>query len=593
MRDLKNNINILLHYIKTAYNIDKLYILFLPLSSICKALIPLTSIVMLKFIVDELTNHSRIKRLLLLVLVALLVSCFFYLMGNLFAYIIDIREKKVISGFDMRLGKKIMSMSFPCVEDSKILDLKEKAIYPIRNQGILKNMLDNIVSIVQNIVTLCGLTFIISTLNKFLLLILIAFVVINACISMKSQDAETEFISEIIKDNREMGYYKSLTQDFNSGKDIRLYQIKSLILSKSRNYIERSTNLFKKLMSKTGRWSGISGVVVQTQISMIYGYIAYEVIDSAITIGSFTMYISAAISFCVALSSFLQNTIKFKQIIKFLLPYKEFEEMCLMDNNQHNNDLSLEDDFYIEFKNVSFKYPNSDANVLENICIKIRSGEKLSIVGVNGSGKTTFIKLLCRLYEPTEGEITLNGININSFDFFKYVQHINTIFQDFKLFAFPIAENIVMNAEWNSDKINNIISNVGLKGKSDSMNNFINIPLGKTFEEDGIEISGGEYQKVALARALYRDSKIVILDEPTAALDPVSENKIFMDFNNLTKDKTAIYISHRMSSCIFCDNIAVFAEGKIVQYGNHLELMKDKSGEYYKLFSNQAKYYKQ
>jgi len=593
MKDLKNNISILFHYIKIAYNIDKLYVLIMPLLSFCKALIPLISSVTLKFIIDELTNQSRLKILLILVLIALLMSCGLYLISNLLTHIIEIREKKVIAGFEKHLGKKIMNMSFQCIEDPKVLDLKEKAIYPIRNQGVLKNMMENIVMIVQNIITLLSLAVLISTLNGFLLLVLIVFVAINATVSLKSQDAETEFISEIIKDNREMGYYRGLTQDFNAGKDIRLYQIKSLILFKNRNYIERSTNLFKNLMSKTARWNGISSVVVQAQISIIYGYITYEVINNIITIGSFSMYISAALSFCVALSSFLQTTIKFKQIIKFLLPYKQFEDTCLKNENQDNNtDLVLDDSFCIEFKNVSFKYPHSNVNVLNNICIKIKSGEKLSIVGVNGAGKSTFVKLLCRLYEPTEGEITLNGININSFDFFQYIQSINAIFQDFKVFDFSIAENIVMNSERNNDAINEIISNVGLTEKNDSLVNFIDMPLGKKFEENGVELSGGEYQKIALARALYRKAKIVILDEPTAALDPVSENEVFLNFNELAKDRTAIYISHRMSSCLFSDSIAVFSEGKIVQYGTHTELIKDKTSEYYKLFSEQAKYYK-
>lgn len=591
LKSFKNNVFILLHYIRIAYNIDKLYVPFLLLTSMIRAFIPFINIVMSKYIIDELVTEQRLNILFWLVFITIVSNCTVVLINSIFNYGIEIKNRKVIIGFELHLSQKIMNMEFKNIEDPEILNLKEKAIYPVKSQGILQNMINNIVSSVQDIITILSLILLISTLNVFIILFLILFVFINVRINMKSQKAELEFITEIIKDNREMGYYRGLTQDFSMGKDIRLYHMKPLILSKIREYIERSTILFKKLMSKTGAWGGVSNIIMQLQMSIIYGYIAYEVLNNNITLGSFTMYITASISFCKALSSFLQNVVQFKQICKFLHPYKEFEDICSEEIPKNSNSFILQDEFCIEFKNVSFKYPRSEENILNNICIKIKSGEKLSIVGMNGAGKTTFIKLLCRLYKPTVGEISLKGVDINTFDFQKYTKYINAIFQDFKLFAFSIGENIAMDTQWNEKNIFNVLSEVGLKEKINKMDQSIYTPLYRSFDENGVELSGGEYQKLAIARALYRDSKIIILDEPTAALDPVAENEIFINLNTLAKNKTTIYISHRLSSCKFCDHIAVFDNGCIVQYGTHDDLITNQEGKYYELFSAQAKYY--
>ena len=221
-----------------------------------------------------------------------------------------------------------------------------------------------------------------------------------------------------------------------------------------------------------------------------------------------------------------------------------------------------------------------------------RSGEHLSVVGLNGAGKTTFVKLLCRLYDPTDGEILLDGVNIKEYDYSEYMNIFSPVFQDFRLFAFSIKENIVLgNLNDDKDKVDGIIDQVGLKDKVDSLEKGSDTMLFKSFDENGIEPSGGEQQKMAIARALYKKAPVVILDEPTAALDPVAEYDIYRNFDTLVGGKTAIYISHRLSSCKFCDRIAVFSEGKIKEYGTHEELVKIDGGVYSEMFRAQARYY--
>lgn len=247
----------------------------------------------------------------------------------------------------------------------------------------------------------------------------------------------------------------------------------------------------------------------------------------------------------------------------------------------------------IEFKNVSFKYPRSKEFTLKNVSIKINEGEKLSVVGLNGAGKTTFIKLLARLYDPTEGEILLNGVNINEYDYDEYMKLLSVVFQDFKLMSFSIKENIALN-DFNKvkdEEIEEVLIKSGFGKDLEKLPKGINTPVYKNFDEGGIEFSGGQAQKLAIARAVYKDAPIVILDEPTAALDPKAEYEIYSKFNELIGKKTTIYISHRLSSCRFCDNIAVFQKGKLIQYGTHDELVKDKGNEYETMYSAQAQYY--
>ena len=229
--------------------------------------------------------------------------------------------------------------------------------------------------------------------------------------------------------------------------------------------------------------------------------------------------------------------------------------------------------------------------VLDHIDLTIKAGERLAVVGMNGAGKTTMIKLLCRLYEPTSGIITLNGTNIQDYDFDAYINLFSVVFQDFQLFAFEMDKNVATGNDINNNALENALKNAGLSNVIEDMNNDFKVPLGKKYEEKGRDFSGGEKQKLAIARALYRNAPVVILDEPTAALDPIAEYEIYTKFNTLVENKTAVFISHRLSSCRFCHDIAVFHKGKIVQHGNHDTLLKNHNGKYYELWNAQAEHY--
>lgn len=247
--------------------------------------------------------------------------------------------------------------------------------------------------------------------------------------------------------------------------------------------------------------------------------------------------------------------------------------------------------YEIEFKDISFKYPGSDTYALRHVNVKFQVGSRLAIVGMNGSGKTTFIKLLCRLYDPDEGQILLNGIDIRKYRYDDYMDIFSIVFQDFQLFALPLGQNIATSLNYDESKEKKALNDAGFDDRLKKMSKSLDTYLYKDLDKEGVDISGGEAQKIAIARALYKDAPFLILDEPTAALDPIAESEIYANLNKIIGDKTAIYISHRLSSCKFCDEIMVFNEGAIIQKGTHDDLLKDTNGKYYELWHAQAQYY--
>ncbi|MDE6318480.1 MAG: ABC transporter ATP-binding protein/permease, partial [Lachnospiraceae bacterium] len=330
-------------------------------------------------------------------------------------------------------------------------------------------------------------------------------------------------------------------------------------------------------------------------IVAVYSYVGIKAIYGMITIGEVTKYISAITLLQTQVSVVFSHIIRINTQNIYLESYNELMEV---KNEKYDGTLPVEkrfdNEYELEFRNVSFHYPNNDRLVLKNVSFQLKMGRKLAIVGANGAGKTTFMKLLCRLYDPTEGEILLNGIDIRKYDYNEYIRLFSIVFQDYKIFSFSLAENVAAGPEFDRDKVIKSLQDAGIYERVKNMQSGIDTKLLKDQQdgdEEGIEISGGEKQKIALARALYRDAPMVILDEPTSALDPIAEQDIYTRFNDMVAEKTAVFISHRMSSCRFCDEIVVFDEGQIVQNGTHEKLVADAGGVYSRMWEAQAQYY--
>lgn len=385
-------------------------------------------------------------------------------------------------------------------------------------------------------------------------------------------------------------YFLNMFSDYNTGKEIRLYKEQNLIEHTATDkLLTDGEKLLKKASLHTAKSSSFVAILGALVGFGIYLFIGVKGLYGLFGIGSLVLYCG---SFMQIINGIMKMAVTFGKTAEMVpLVNYYFDIVNIKDDMTYGaKELDLSDKFEIEFKNVSFKYPNMESYALKNINIKINNGEHLAVVGRNGSGKTTFIKLMCRLYDVTDGEILINGINIKEYSKESIISLYSVVFQDFKIFSTTLAQNISTNEEYDKERLYDALDKANIKDRVLKMENKECTYLYKDLDKAGVEISGGEAQKLALARALYKDAPIVILDEPTAALDPIAEHEIYNRFNSFVENKTAIYISHRLSSCVFCDKIAVFDKSRLVESGTHQELLT--AGEkYFELWNAQAKYY--
>lgn len=386
-------------------------------------------------------------------------------------------------------------------------------------------------------------------------------------------------------------YFLNMFSDYNTGKEIRLYKEQKLIEHNATDkLLTNGERVLKKASINSAKSSSFIAVLGAVVGFGIYLFIGVKGLYGLFGIGSLVLYCGAFMQIINGIMKMAATFGKTEEMVPLVNYY--FDIMNTKDDMTYGSKvLDLTDKFEIEFKNVSFKYPGAENDSLKNVNLTIHNGEHLAVVGRNGSGKTTFIKLMCRLYDVTEGEILINGENIKEYTAQSLMSLYSVVFQDFKIFSTTLAQNISAGSDYNSEKLFDALDKSNIKERVQKMENEENTYLYKDLDKAGVEISGGEAQKLALARALYKDSPIVILDEPTAALDPVAENEIYNRFNSFVNHKTAIYISHRLSSCIFCSRIAVFDKAQLVQNGTHEELLENKEGKYYELWNAQAQYY--
>ena len=387
-----------------------------------------------------------------------------------------------------------------------------------------------------------------------------------------------------------LGYYSALATD------VRIYRQDKICERYNRNKEDTfgSNGLFAHFArGSVGLYSAAGAAVSVIFTGVVYVFVCLKALAGAFGLGSVTQYVAAFTKVSGGMSSLVSNIGLMCNNTPFLELTFDFLDI---PNNMYQGSLTVEKrrdrKYQVEFRNVSFKYPGSDNYALRNVNMKFEIGKRLAVVGMNGSGKTTFIKLLCRLYDPTEGEILLNGIDIRKYNYREYMDIFSVVFQDFKLLSLKLGENVAGKVDYDKELVIDCLEKAGFADRFIKMKDGTETYLYKDFDtKNGVDISGGEAQKVAIARALYKDAPFIILDEPTAALDPIAEAEIYGKFDEIAGDKTAIYISHRLSSCKFCDEIAVFHEGAVIQQGTHASLVADESGKYYELWYAQAQYY--
>lgn len=615
----------------------------LVLHSIVSALFPYVGIWMSAQILNELSGDRQPNKLWTLIITTLILTGTLTLLTWVAHHWKMAKKAPLYVHIRKIYGDKMLSMDY-CVLNSpktkelhsKILDNDQFSGYGLmKTYYILEDGLNAFFQILGGAlmtITLFTtkvpdgkLTFLNNPL--FILVIIILLVAVTYLSSFcvqKGNEYWGSYGNETTMGNKLFNVFGFWPVKKTNAEDVRIYNqhhICDYYNQKNRNYMPGS-GIAKSAAGKMGIYFSLSSVFAILFVGLVYVFVCLKALGKAFGIGSVTQYVASITSLSQGFSKILEIPGMLKingEYLKTTFSYLDIPNVMSVvaediDNNVINNvsDIIItnatnqktnvvpsqnETNNYttnthgtIEFQDVSFNYPGTEKEVLSHISFVIHPGERLALVGENGSGKSTFIKLLCRLYEPTSGKILYNGIDIKKINYRQYLDMFSVVFQDFTLFSFPIGQNVSAKSTYDRKKAEFYLKQAGLLEKVNQLPDGIDTFLNKNMNDNGVDLSGGESQKLAIARALYKDSPIVIMDEPTASLDPMAEAEIYTKFSNMVENKTAIYISHRLSSCRFCQRIAVFKGGKIVETGNHNELVNN-NGIYSELWNAQAQYY--
>ena len=586
----------LFHFLKLVWKVSPANIILLFVKSVCNAARTLLNIILPMFLVDELTGDCNPKRLVLFAGLIVLNNVGMTFLNDTLNRFTSVLETKAHHGMLKLMSEKIMNLEYSYLETPKYLDLKERAVFTIQNQNAIANTINAVFETLTQGLTMLGMLAILATLGPVLIVVLVIGILLTLFIYSKVSKMQMEVMQDIIPINRRYGYYMNLAMEKETQKDIRLYDMTDMITDRIMTFSKDTCDVFEKMQISMGKALGAMGMVSEGLAAFSYGYVGIRTISDVfgpkLSLGALTMYVSAAINFSGMVVNLGSSVVGLLQFLGWLEPYMEF--MSLKEETKETGKIPFSGEVEtVEFRNVTFTYPNAEKPVLNNISFEVHKGEKISIVGLNGAGKSTLVKLLCRMYKADSGEILVNGRNIYDYEYLSYMNTISAVFQDYRLFNFTIAENISCQTKGaDTERIQRLVEEVGLKEKVEELPQGILSRFGKDYDKDGVELSGGQGQKIAIARALYKKASMVILDEPASALDPIAEAEIYEKFNGLVEDKTAIYISHRMSSSVFCDKILIVDGGTIADFDTHENLMKKTDSLYYKLFQAQAENYK-
>ncbi|MFT8318590.1 MAG: ABC transporter ATP-binding protein [Sporolactobacillus sp.] len=577
-------------------------------SALLKALCPFITIYMTARIIDELIGARSFSQLTTLVLLTISLNFAALFLQRILERIMENGEELLNYQSVQRMDQSILCTDYQNVEKPDF-HLKKQKIDEAANMSgrgiwalpdLSHRFLTNLCTVITAIFLAFPAFLPSDHMQSFLAspwmsAIFLAIVILSSLYSFFSNSRFSRIFFQkmdtIMVVNRIFKFYGHLMHDHQTGKDVRIYQQQGLIQEAYHQFLGRFYQFDQIIAHMQGSFNGINAAISSVITGIVYLLVGMKALMGLISIGSVVQYAGAISQFTSGFSELITSATGSWQNIDYLKLYFDFIDT---ENPKYQGTLPVEkrsdNDYEIEFRDVSFKYPGAKAYALRHLSFKLKVGLHFAVVGPNGSGKTTFIKLLCRLYEAQEGEILLNGIAIQKYNYQEYLSLFSVVFQDFQLFAFSAGQNVAAKVNYDQSRVMACLDQAGIGSRVRQMPNGLKTPLYK-IDAEGVDISGGEAQKIAIARALYKGAPFVVLDEPTAALDPVAEFDIYSKFQSLVGSRTAIYISHRLASCRFCDHILVFNAGEIVQSGTHDELIQDREGLYYSLWNAQAKYY--
>lgn len=490
---------------------------------------------------------------------------------------------------------RALCLNYQMLERPDVLDIHQRATEATGgNMNGVEGMMNLMVTLGRNLVTVFVTLVAVSVLDWRLILSLLVLGVLQYLYFRRIiKRDKLEVWDKLAPVWRQVNYMSRVTQDFDFAKDIRLFDMSDFLLNKQRQVFTRREERIDHHVELWFRHSLVMRIFYLIGKGLIYAVLFLAVLKKGMSIGNFTMYLALAVAFSESLLEFLH---RFGDYRKASLEVDDFRSFMELDLEEKTETIPIPkaEEYTIEFHDVSYRYLKAEKDAVSHLNMTLHSGEKLAVVGLNGAGKTTMIKLLLRLYDPTEGYITLNGTDIRRFEREDYYRLFSPVFQDVEIFAFPMAENISMETPADTDRkrAEDAAFEAGLQEKILSLHKGIDTELLKIVDEEGVDLSGGEKQKLALARALYKAAPVVVLDEPTSALDALAEQQLYERFDHMIGKKAAVYISHRLASTRFCDHVAMFRDGAMIEYGSHEELM-EKGGEYAHMFEMQAQYYQE
>lgn len=580
----------IIYLFKRAWSVSKGYFVVTVIKSIFTALIPLINITGLGLVIDALISNKTIHDVLALIIIYLSVNLGISLINQVLALWEVNLMRKATDILQCEYVQDCIHIDYHYVQDGRMLNLKQKSM--LSQPAFFMQKLG---TCFNHIVQFIGILSIFAVLSPSFIILILVISTLLIWLNLFIQKCDFNFNNEKVGEDRKLDYLYNVMTGYKYAKEIRINNANTYIKAKYNLIFQKHIHKLKVLLRKKLGVSLLTVLLSVLQTAIMYLYFTYQVVANQIDISQYTILLSSTTLFTSIVLSFFANLGNIKNSCKAIDFYREYEQI-IKDNSTTNDSNRLSEvktEFShatIKFEDVSFIYPNANEYVLRGVNIEINPNKKVAIVGLNGSGKTTLIKLLLRLYKPTEGKITLNGIDIAEIPYRQYISHIGIVLQDFSLFAYSLKENIVFDSEYDSDRFFESIEKSGLTNKLQTLPNGMDTSIYRELDDKGIEFSGGEGQKLALARAIYKNADMLILDEPTSALDPIAEYQLFSRLNEISENKTTIFISHRLSSTYFCDNIIVLKDGSVGEQGKHDELMKQNSF-YAELYRLQAKYY--
>lgn len=583
------------YMVSRAVKYDKGFLWLMPLGMITTPIMQYLWNFISKVVIDLITQEGDTRQLLRRMLLFAGIQVVFSLLnttyGNEFWWrCIYVR----LAMMNSEKNARVMRLPFEQLEDADVMDCYNKAGNACNNnangvEGMLRNFLDFLQSCT---VVAVGIA-ILGTMNVWITLAMCVPAAITFWHGNYTSKITKERIWDRLQKNWRKTYYmQEITTNFDYAKDIRMFNVKDWLLSKYQELHKERADAEKK---NAYCWL-IKGIVTNLcnvcSLGIVYAWLVYSVAKKEMTIGDFSLYLAAATTLFSYMNQLLNHIKELLARSREVDDFRSFVELNEGDVAETGIPVPEFSSYEFRFEQVSFCYPKAENYALKKLNLTLKAGERLAVVGLNGAGKSTLIKLLLRLYEPTEGTIYLNGVDIRTYNRESYYRVFAPVFQEVNLFAFPLCENISMEPPAHTDKqkAEQCLVDAGFEERLNELPEGVSTQVLKVLYDDGVDFSGGEKQKIALARALYKNAPVVVLDEPTAALDALAEQRLYQEFDRLIGGKTAVYISHRLSSTQFCDTVAMFEGGEMVEYGTHRSLMA-KKGAYAKMFEVQAQYY--